>query len=519
MKKGFFLTWLLGTAVLIPACTRHQELQKDWQRYEPTPFYREYARPAPAREIAPIPRNPDFEKEIERVKEKKKQWEDSLKSPEKEIGFYPADPSRFQALLPAGKEPSLAKEVLAGDFTLEDLEVLALVRNPGVRGAERSLQASLEAYSQVGNLDEILRQYSAFTEGLMTGIGPMEGGESLELKFPFPGVLALKGEIVTQEVTASKEMLGIARKAAVTQVRQAYWELLFTIRAQKINEEMLVRLTHLEAVARVRYETGKTSFQDLIKIQIETGKLGEELRTLREEQKNFEAKIREIIDLPPETKMGLPAARTPPFEVPSLDDLYRLALDQRQEVRQLRAMAGKMERMIEMAETMIYPPSSLNLALFQDEAINQVGTMRMKEPFPAKTAASVGAGLPRMPWYGTNDAYLRETRQRLAALREDLKRTEDETLFKVRESWFRLDRARRQETLYSQRVVTLSQAALVVSTRAYETGTIAFADVIESYLGWLNNRLALEREKSNLGIAHSELEEAMGGPWKEGIPR
>ena len=120
-----------------------------------------------------------------------------------------------------------------------------------------------------------------------------------------------------------------------------------------------------------------------------------------------------------------------------------------------------------------------------------------------------------MPWYGTNDAYLRETRQKLAALREELKKTEDETIFKVREAWFRLDRAKRQEALYAQRVVNLSQAALEVSTRAYETGNIAFADVIESYIGWLNARLSLERERSNLGIARSELEEAVGGSWKE----
>jgi outer membrane protein TolC len=64
-------------------------------------------------------------------------------------------------------------------------------------------------------------------------------------------------------------------------------------------------------------------------------------------------------------------------------------------------------------------------------------------------------------------------------------------------------------------VVNLSQAALEVSTRAYETGNISFADVMESYGSWLNSRLSLERERSNLGIARSEVEEAVGGRWKE----
>jgi cobalt-zinc-cadmium efflux system outer membrane protein len=515
MKKGFFLPWALAILMVIPACSGYQGHLKNWEKYEPTPFYREYAKPSPAKQIAPIPVDRDFEKEVLKLKERKKQWEDSLRVQEKGDGFYRPDPARFRTLLPAGKEPSPAKEALGKDFPLEDLEILALVRNPGVKGAERNLQASLEAYNQVWNLDEILRQYSAFTEGLMTGIGPMEGGEALELKFPFPGVLALKGEIVTQEVAASKEMLEIARRMAITQIRQAYWDLLFTLRAQKITEEMLVRLQHLEAVVRVRYETGKTSFQDMIKTQIQTDKQREELKTLREEQKNFEAKMREILDLPPETKIGFPVARTSQPGVPSLDALYRTALEQRQELKQMRAMIGKMERMIEMAETMIYPPYSLGFALFQDEAIAQVGTMAMKESFPVKVTASTGAGVPRTPWYGTNDAYLRETRQKLAALREDLKKAEDESIFRVREAWFRLDRAKRQEALYAQRVVTLSQAALEVSIRAYEAGNIAFADVIESYISWLNNRLSLERERSNLGIAHSELEEAVGGPWKE----
>ena len=515
MKKVFFLLWALGMTIIIPSCARHRELIKTWERYEPPAFYRDYAKPGLAKGIPPSPTDRDFEKEVQRLKERKKGWEESLKVPEKEDGFYRPDAARLNALLPAGKEPSLAEEVLAEGFTLEDLENLALLRNPGLKGAERNLRASIETYSQVWNLDEILRQYSALTEGLMTGIGPMEGGESMEAKFPFPGILALKGEVVTQEVTASREMLEISRRMAITQGRQAYWELLFTIRAQKITEEMLIHLQHFEAVAMVRYQTGKTSFQDLIKVRIETDKLGEDLKTLREEQKNFEAKIREILNLPPETKIGLPAALTPQLEVPPLKSLFPVALERRQELRQLRAMIGKMERMIEMAETMIYPPYSLNLSLFRDEAITQVGTMGMKEPFSVKTTASTGAGLPRMPWYGTNDAYLRETRQKLAALREDLKKTEDETIFKVREAWFRLDRARRQEALYAQRVVNLSQAALEVSTRAYETGNVAFADAIASYSGWLNDRLALEKEKRNLGIARSELEEAVGGPWKQ----
>jgi outer membrane protein TolC len=344
----------------------------------------------------------------------------------------------------------------------------------------------------------------------MTGIGAMEGGEAMEMKFPFPGVMALKGEVVTQEVKASKEAMEIARRTVITRSRQTYWNLLFVIRAQEITGEMLTLLNRLERVATSLYETGKTNFQDLIKVRIERDKMGEDLKTLGEQQRNLEVKIMEILDLPPGTLIGRPQLQKPRAAVPQVSRLYPMALEKKQELRQMRAMIGKMERMIEMAETMIYPPYSLGLSLFSNETIAQTGTMRMKDPFPARTTASMGAGLPKMPWYGTKDAYLRETRQKLAALRADLKKMENETIFMVREAWFRLDQARREEALYAERIVSLSQAALEVSRRGYETGMVSFADVIMSYTGWLNDNLAVERRRSDLGISQAELQEAVG---------
>jgi outer membrane protein TolC len=169
-----------------------------------------------------------------------------------------------------------------------------------------------------------------------------------------------------------------------------------------------------------------------------------------------------------------------------------------------------MERMIEMAETMTQPGYSLNLSLYSDEAVTQVGTFRAREPFALETTAATGAGLPKMPWYGTDDAYVRETRQKLAALREDLRKAEDATSFGVREAWFGLDQAAREERLYEGSVVDLSQAALEVSTRGYEAGRVTFADVIASYTNWLKAKLALERRRADLGVARAELEEAVG---------
>ncbi len=505
---------LWAAAVLVvapgPGQAGYRDLAEQVDAYEPTGFYQANVQPRPAPKPAEAVRD-GFEAEKAVLRQQKEQWTRALETGDAEAPpFLRPAPPLVAALAGAGRDPAEAEAALKDGFSLEALEVLVLSRNPGVRSAARKARASLEAYDQATNLDEILRQYTAFTEGLMTGIGPMKGREPVALRFPFPGVLSLKGEIVGQEVRAARETLEIARRDAVTAGRKAYWALGFVRSAQEITGEMLTLLQRLEAVARARYEAGRTSFQDVIKVRIRRETVEKDLDTLAERQRNLEARIRELVDLPPTAAVGTPAVREPDLAVPDLDTLYATALDRRQELRRLRARVGKLERMLEMAETRIYPAYSLNLSLYDAEAVTRVGTFRTGEPFATTTVASTGAGLPRMPWFGANDAYLRETRQDLEALRERLRAAENAAVLDVRNTWFRLDEARREVRLYGDSVVALSQAALEVSTRGYETGEVPFADVIVSYTTWLEANLALERWRAGLGSARAALEAAVG---------
>ena len=503
----------LGIAVLmagIPAgASGYRALTEEFEGYRPAGLYEAYrvpARPAPS----PARVDNGFEAQKEALEAARRRWENALQQGLQEEPFYRPDPARLERLKPAARDDARTASLLEGGFVLQDLEILAWLRNPGVRSAQRTLRATLERYTQSWNLDEILRQYTAFTEALIPGVGPMKGREPVAARFPFPGVLALKGEIVTQEVRAAAEALEIARREAVTAARRAYWDLVYLEQAEVTTREMLILLERLEAVATTRYEAGQTNFQDVIKVRIRRQILEEDLGTLMEKQRTVHAKIRELLALPPAAALGAPLRGDPPRGVPDLDPLYALAVERRQEIRRLKARIAKMERMVELAETRIYPAYTLNLSLYPDEAVTQVGTGRMKEPYAVTTTAYRGAGLPKMPWYGTGDAYVRETRQKIEALRERLRREVERARFEVRRAWFDLDRAAREEALYAKSVVDLSRAALEVSSRGYEAGRVAFADVIGSYTAWLQANLALARKRADLGIAWAELERTVG---------
>ncbi|MBI5016229.1 MAG: TolC family protein [Deltaproteobacteria bacterium] len=500
----------------VSAQAGYRDLSRELDAYEPPALYRSQVGGKPGTDVRPgSPASDDeFRAQIARLREVESRWEKALTEPTAEDSFYTPAASQLEVLRPAATDATAAEKALADGFSLETLEALTLLRSPAVRSKERELRAALAGYSQVENLDSILRQYTIFTASLMAGVGSAENPDAPALKFPFPGVLALKGEIVTQDARAAREGVEAARRDAVTAVRKAYWELLYARAAQEITGGMLDLLDNLKSAASARYSAGETTFQDVVKIGIEREKAKEELKTLGEEQRNREAEIREVLSLPPVVAIGAPAARAPNRAAVKEKGLYPEAKAKRQELRAMRAMIGRMERMLEMAETMIYPGFSLNLSLYERDEVSRIGAgAAMGEAagsFPVVTTASMGAGLPKMPWFGKDDAYLRETRQRIGALQKDLEMTEASTALSVREAWFRLDKALREEALFGDRVVSLSQAALEASTRGYRAGKVMFSDLIESYTGWLQANLALERAKADTGVARAELEAVVG---------
>ena len=508
MIRRYVFPFLLVLPAFAMGCSDYSRLSKDIEEYRPPV----YSTPQVKEEDGQAGSTDEnaFALEKGRINEARALWDKALNAPRSEETFFYPPSHLLKALNPAVTDTGAAAAALDPRFSLETLETLAFLRNPGIKAGESRARAAIDTYSQVMALDDILRQYTAFTEALMTGVGPLKGKEPMKTEFPFPGVLSLKGEIVGQEIKSAMETLEIARREAITEARKAYWDLLFVQKAEKIAQETLGLYRHLEQVATIRYETGRTSYQDVIKVRIRREILEEDLDTLRERQRNGESKILEILNLPPETRVGLPDNGEPPRIVPPLASLYRLAYERRQELRRMRARVGKMERLIEMAETMILPPYTLGFSFFEDDAVTQVGSVATREDFPITTQASTGFGLPKMPWYGVEDAYLRQTQQELNALRRDLEKEEATTMMLVRNAWFRLDLAKREESLYRTSILKLSRAALDVSTQGYEAGNVPFADVISSYTSWLDTNLAAERELSALGIARAQLENVVG---------
>ena len=421
------------------------------------------------------------------------------------------DRLRLAALGIPTDDGAAAAEALFPQISLSDIEALAITRSPSVLSAERSLRATLEQYGQVTALEDVLRRYATATGALMTGVGGAMG-EGSRARFPFPGMLALKGEIVTQDARAAREELDRVRRDALAEARRLYWGLDYAHRAVPLLGEINSLLRQSVQAVRAGYESGKGPLADIATAQVELEKNLTEMATAAGERGVIETGLRSLLALPRDAALGIPRGSELLPAAGDPEELATLALDKRQELRRMRAEEARMELMIQMVEREVVPGFSLDLSLLENSPLEQAGTMAMSEPFPPSVPAAEGIGTPVRAFSGRTAGYLRETRERLAALREELRGAERSTVARVREAWFAYDRARREEQLWAKRVGEMTRLASETMERSYRAGRATLPEALESARVARESALNAARRRADAGQAWAALEMAVGAP-------
>jgi len=444
-----------------------------------------------------------------------KQNHDNNISHDNKIFFLPDDDKEtFNRLADIASDQEVVIKLVSHNLKLQEIEIIAALRNPAILAAQKKVKAELESFNQVLDLDNTLKQYSAFTEGLNNKVGLVKMKESIKQKYPYPGLTSLKGRIIDQQVAVVVEKMRIAQKDIITETRQAYWNIVLIEQSIKVTSETIDAFARLKDVATTLYRSGKTSFQDIIKINIKMELLKEDLVTLSSKKKNIEIALSELLNLPANTRMGAVVVSKPDKNIPEPEALFSLARQNRQELKVIQHQISKVENMVELAESMIQEPFTLGFSSYEDEAINTIGTGAGKPSFPEKTMAATKNSSPLKPWYGIDDPWLNQTKQTLSSLRQTLVKQENATDRMVREAWFLVDKNKRELALYKNKILSLSKSALDVSTREYEAGSIPFSQAIDSYTTWLKANLTIAEKQTDLGSAIATLERMIGSSFK-----
>jgi len=500
----------LGVFALFPcspsplaAEKNYDELRREFQEYTAPSYYRSVTAPRERPEAQEDEGEKLLRAKIEELLAVKARWEEL-------VGKYPREGQFFEPSERAVEEireivnSEAIQDRLAGDIHLDIVLATAVLRNRRLKMAKSELEAALERYSQVTNLDEIMRQYASFVEGLMTKVGPQRHREMIQMRFPFPGMLSLKGDIVNKEAEIARERYEIELRDLVTNVKHLYYEIVFTDKAIDITERSFNILEQLERVATSLYTTGKTSYTDVIKLQIRIAKLNDNLEKLRDKKATLTVKLNALLDLPSGFQPG-------PMQEPELhelafdrEQLIQLGPEARQEIRALELTIEKMALLIEMAERKIYPDFTLGYSYFQNVEQMQVGTQGPQESFSTRPMIQAKS------WFGHMDAYIREARLKLTAVKEQLEEAINTLGADVKETLFKYANAQRLRKLYRDELLDQAKESLDLAVVGYQTGALTFPDVAEAEVVWLRFNLEYQRSIADQNQHFAALERIVG---------
>ncbi len=498
---------ILLLSVFLVACASgrkatYQDLLTQFQD-APTPeYYRaEIAKDIPKLEVDEQAEKDAFLTEVEaKVLKVQREFQAQLESetpiPEP---FYDFSVPQMKAYRELTTEAEKVEARLAETVNLELLLAFGYEWSPIIKVARKKLRATLEQYPQAVYLDNVLRQYNAFTKQLDTKIGQPRHKEMMAMKFPFPDMLALKGQIVTEDVRIAQRGIDIALRDLVTDIKLAYYDYLYLNEAIEINGENQELLRQMIQIAQAKFRAGIGKYHSVIMAQVEFSKLSDSIITLEERRETVIARINTLLNRPADAPLGEPQPLAYEEVTQPLGELYTLALKSRQEIQKQKLVISKMNLVIQLATRMVYPDGTLGASYFEKR-------MKLSPTFSAQRTLNPGHSAS----FGQRGAYIREVEIKAEVMQEKLAELENMTRFTVKKHHFGLETAKRSIALYRNALLPQARSALEAANTAYQAAQVDFISFLDAQRTQLKFRLEEQRALRDHRQHLAQLEQAVG---------
>jgi len=409
----------------------------------------------------------------------------------------------------AALDPTPAPQGLGGPQPVETYIRYALAENRGVQAAHANVVAMRERIPQVTALDDPMVENTIWPfpsnapQYSLMGYGPY--GLMISQQFPWFGTLRLRGEAAAKDVEVALAELCAAQLDVVANVKRAYFNLYQAERLDIVIRENRKLAEDFVEIAKIRYEAGNTSQQDVLRAQNAVTEIDTELATIFQEKATARAALARQLHVSPETDLQalteLPVAAAPV----QVDFLYRLATAARPELRGQLAAVGRDAREVELARKKYYPNVTLGLNYMLMSRQNAMSAMADGRD---NIGLVVGFNLP--VYRGKLEAGVREAEAKAVADSKRYENLRDQTYEEVKQA-FADARARREILdLFRKTYLPRSRQALEVASADYRAGNLDFLSLITAWRELLQVEVQIARLESDLGKALATLERSVG---------
>lgn len=404
----------------------------------------------------------------------------------------------------AGAGDPAAVEVGA-DSSLADLISFAEQNSPDLRSARHLKQAADERIQQARGLPDPRLQVSVAAVPIETRLGPQQGKISFDQTIPGRGKRGQREAVASAEAETAQTEYELRRRELGFLVADAYYELYLLSRSIEITRDNRDILIYVEQVVRKAYEIGNAPYADLIRSQVEIGKLENDLRSLSHQRRTAEAHLNTLLHRDVDAPLPAPAVTDEPLTLRSADQLRDVVVDEAPEARVLDSRLVSESERVRLAE--IEDRLDWNLSL----SYVPIGTAAIPDlPDSGRDAVLAGVSIRLPVWGKKYRAAERESREREASIREARSEVGDRLSDRLERLLYRFENADREIRLYRDTLIPKSEQSLEASQAGLRTASVGVLDLVDTTRVLLQFQLAYERAVTERARATAELRYLFG---------
>jgi outer membrane protein, heavy metal efflux system len=385
-------------------------------------------------------------------------------------------------------------------LVLPELIQEVLARNPELVAARKQWEAATNRIAQARSLDDPILSVQLWnipqpfkaTQADNTIIG-------LSQNLPFPGKLALKGDMASRSAEMTEQSVRAKERELVVRMKQAYYDVFLAQKAVQIHHEQVELVRQFVAIATTKFRAGKGSQADVLKAQVELSLLLQHLPVLGQRRKTAEAMLNTLLDRDPASPVGMAEE---PAQLPleeSVDNLNRLALHDRPELKAAELDVQRSEQSRALAQRQYYPDFNVAFQRFQNYQTN--------DGFGAYVAMSIPFAFWTKPKY---DAGVQEAEAAVSVAQAQQHTLENLTRFQINDLMAKLRATDQVATLYRTTILPQAEQSLESARAGYRAGKGGFLDLIDTQRAWRGFQLEYYKALVDRQYRLAELEQVVG---------
>tara|TARA_R100000951_G_C2643994_1_gene181905 strand:+ start:65 stop:1297 length:1233 start_codon:yes stop_codon:yes gene_type:complete len=203
--------------------------------------------------------------------------------------------------------------------TLEEYFQIAAENNPELKAKYKRAEAAMEKIPQVSSLQDPSLSFGFFISPVETRVGPQRAKFSLTQMFPWFGTLKAQGNVAALNAEAQFQVFNDAKNKLYYKVAQAYYPLFELYQIEAIEKENKAILETFKTIANAKYENGKGTMVDLLRVDMMIDDVKTNLSILESQKKPLKTRFNKLLNRDQNDSITIPT-EVPSIQAQSFDE-------------------------------------------------------------------------------------------------------------------------------------------------------------------------------------------------------